>query len=187
MNPRLPLLLNLVVLIVTVVVVVAHSDSQERVLRATTRMACEVTAAPSPWYRDSVTQSGAGTQARAVSGGGAINGAINGAIRGGIGQVSHIRLLKYLARVDGLEQLSPSQLDAVYEALEHCCRVLVEAGGGVRERSVNRSLGGAGARRSAEAARDRAEREVESRLRAAAIPDGELLARLVRVVVSSAG
>ena len=179
MNPRLPLLLNLVVLIVTVVVVVAHSDSQERVLRATTRMACEVTAAPSLWYRHAADQRRAADQER--------DEAVDGAIRGGIGQVSHIRLLKYLARVDGLEELSPSQLDAVYEALENCCRVLVEAGGGVRERSVNRSLGGAGARRSAEEARDRAEREVESRLRAAAIPDGELLARLVRVVVSSAG
>jgi len=184
-NPRLPLLLNLVVLIVTVIVVVAHSDSQERVLRATTRMACEVTAAPSPWFRgvadprEAADPRGDETRIGGV--------AIDGAIRGGIGQVSHIRLLKYLARVDGLEELSPSQLDAVYEALENCCRVLVVAGGGVRERSVNRSLGGAGARRSAEEARDRAQREVESRLRAAAIPDGELLARLVRVVVSSAG
>jgi len=171
-NSQLTLLLNLAVLIVTVIVVVAHADSQERVLRATTRMVCD-----SPLPRDVVDRyAQEATLARQ-------RGAADGAIGGAIGQVSHIRLLKYLSRVDGLEALSPGQLEAVYEALEDCCRVLVEAGVRVRRTSTS----GARARSSAEAARERAEQQVTRRLRAAAIPEGELLARLVRVVVSSAG
>jgi len=194
-NPRLPLLLNLAVLIVTVVLVVAHTDAQDRVLRVTTRMACEP--APLPYgtgpqrmgsvgvgvgraaFRDA-PESGEGASGEGASGVGASG---DGAIPGAIGQLSHIRLLKYLARVDGLEELSAAQLEAVYGALEDCCRLLVQAGRGVRAAPA----GGADTRRSAAATRSRVEDTVERRLREAAIPEGELLARLVRVVVSSAG
>ena len=178
MNPRLPLLLNLIVLIVTVVVVVAHTESQDRVLRVTTRMACE-SPPPLRWPVRQDAQAGdpeGGDRAEEA-------GASPGAISGAIGQLSHIRLLKYLARVDGIDQLSADQLEAVYAALEECCHALVEA-----ERSVRTvSGGGAGARRAAAAARSRVEDAVAHRLRAADVPDGALLARLVRVVVSSAG
>ncbi|MHC4955736.1 MAG: hypothetical protein ACYTGZ_17935 [Planctomycetota bacterium] len=171
MRPRLVLLLNVAVLIVNFVLVIAASDSQERVLRATTRMACECPALPSPYLRTEAPDSTAADRPE------------RGAIGGAIGQVPHIRLLKYLSRVDGLDSLSGKQLNAVYSALEHCCRALVEAGDRVRRAPT----GGAAARRSAEAARERVEQEVADRLRAAEIQDRGLVARLVRVVVSSAG
>ena len=49
MRPRLVLLLNLAILIVNFVLIIAASDSQERVMRATTRMACEPAALPNPY------------------------------------------------------------------------------------------------------------------------------------------
>lgn len=175
--PRVPLLLNLAILVVNFILIVAHTDSQERVLRATTRMACE-TPAPRYWRSrelgweddDSVASSSKSDRNR-------------DAMAGTIGQVPHARLLKYLSRVQGLDALSSAQLDAVYSALEHTCRALLEAG----ERVRSTPRGGAAARRTAAEARERIEREVTDRLRGAQIQDDRLLARLVRVVVSSAG
>jgi len=174
--PRVPLLLNLAILVVNFILIVAHTDSQERVLRATTRMACE---SPVPgWLRSRETDS---LDYRDESSSTAAG--MSDAEAGAIGQVPHARLLKYLSRVRGLDTLSSAQLDAVYAALEHTCRALLDAG--KRVRSTPR--GGAAARRSATEARERIEREVADRLRGAQIQDDRLLARLVRVVVSSAG
>ena len=190
---RFMVLLNLAVLVVNFVLVVAHSDTQERVLRATTRMACDSPAPP--WLRarafaDLSRREASGRRgaldARRVADAGGRTGAQGGAqhsLGGAIGQVPHARLLKYLARVEGLDALSSPQLDAVYGALEHTCRALLQAS----ERVRRRKHGGAGARRSAEQARERIEQDVANRLRQAQIQDDQLLARLVRVVVSSAG
>ena len=175
--PRVPLLLNLAILVVNFILIVAHTDSQERVLRATTRMACEM---PAPGY---VRSRELGWEDDGSVASSSKSDRNRDAMAGTIGQVPHARLLKYLARVQGLDTLSSAQLDAVYSALEHTCRALLEAG----ERVRSTPRGGAAACRTAAEARERIEREVADRLRGAQIQDDRLLARLVRVVVSSAG
>jgi len=186
-----PLLLNLAILVVNFILIVAHTDSQERVLRATTRMACE-TPAPRYWRSRGESPRSRGESPRSRELGWEDDDSVasssksdrnRDAMAGTIGQVPHARLLKYLSRVQGLDALSSAQLDAVYSALEHTCRALLEAG----ERVRSTPRGGAAARRTAAEARERIEREVTDRLRGAKIQDDRLLARLVRVVVSSAG
>ena len=152
MSPRSVCLLNLLILVVNFVLVCVHSDTEVRVLRATTRAAAAPVVRVRPVgreYRDSADA---------------------------IGPIPHTRLLKFLALLDGALDLSAAQREAVYEALAHCCEALPRAAESVR------SSGG-----DARAARDRVEREVGALLRAAAIEDDATVARLVRVVVASAG
>ncbi|MHC4939324.1 MAG: hypothetical protein ACYTHK_10175 [Planctomycetota bacterium] len=92
----------------------------------------------------------------------------------GIGAVPHTRLLKFLALLD--TELPAPQREAVFAALEHCCVELPRAA------ALVRASGG-----DPRVARTRIEHEVADRLRGAAIADDETLARLVRIVVSSAG
>jgi len=161
MSPRVPLLLNLLILVVNFVLLCAHADSDARVLRATTR------AAEIPLFRPRWTP---------VSASGAVaNRDTTPGARGAIGPIPHTRLLKFLARLDGSAELSGPQREAVYDALAHCCEALPRAARSVRS-----------GRGDPRVARDRIEREVADRLRSARIRDEEL-ARLVRVVVASAG
>jgi hypothetical protein len=87
--------------------------------------------------------------------------------------------VKYLARFDRTHQLTAPQVAALYRALEDCAAELTR--GGRRLRVVRDD--GDHARRLVE----RIERKVAETLKAADVPEGETLARLVRVVMASAG
>lgn len=92
------------------------------------------------------------------------------------------RLVKYLGRLERLADLTPRQVRALCLALDDCSDELAQGGEALR-----RGLRGAHAQRLLGDLRARVERKVESTLRAADVADGELLARLVRIVVASAG
>ena len=163
MSPRTPLLLNLVILLVNFVLLCANAASDDRMFRAARRSA----AAPVPWRRlvTAVPESPPGSHPPHA----------NRATPGAIGPIPHTRLLKFLAVADGGNELSPAQRAAVVDALESCCRSLRSA-----------SQAWLRAVEDPRAARERIVRDVTDRLRAAQLPD-EALARLVRVVVASAG
>jgi len=124
------------------------------------RAATRAAAAPIPWRVSERRPDRANGDARA----------------GAIGPIPHTRLLKFLALLEGAEALSAPQREAVYEALAHCCEELPRAA------ELVRASGG-----DPRAVRERVEHEVADRLRAAAIADDAIVARLVRVVVASAG
>jgi len=162
MSPRTPLLLNLVILLVNFVLLVAHAASEDRVFRAARQSA----AAPAPWRR---------LVHRPVATPGFDGSDTNRATGGAIGPIPHTRLLKFLSVADDADELSPAQREAVVDALEACCRSLRSASAAwLRETENPRT------------ARERIVRDVAARLRAAELPD-DALARLVRVVVASAG
>jgi hypothetical protein len=93
------------------------------------------------------------------------------------------RLVKFLARAEELDRLTPAQVDALYLAHDHCRSELEEGG----ERLRRAAHGGARTRRLLGDLRARVRRNVEDTFRAADVSDRELLARLVRVVLASAG
>lgn len=96
-----------------------------------------------------------------------------------LGAVPLARFVKYLARLDRSQQLAPHQVSALYRALEDCAAELSR--GGRRLRTVRDD--GDRARKLVE----RVQRQVAATLKAADVPEGETLARLVRVVMASAG
>jgi len=147
MSPRIPLLLNLLVLVVNFVLVCAIAENDARAAAAPL---------PAPVLRPAPPP--------------------NRANDGAIGPVPHTRLLKFLARLDGAADFSRPQHEAVYDALAHCCAAMPRAAEGVRR-----------TRGDPRAARARIEAEVAARLRAAEFRDDAVVARLVRVVVASAG
>ena len=157
MSPRIPLLLNVLILIVNFVLVCVLAENDGRALRATARAAAAPI--PMPVFRPEVRSAPPA----------------NRASRDAIGPIPHTRLLKFLARLDGAGDFSRPQREAVYDALAHCCAAMPRAAEGVRRSRGDPRL-----------ARERIEREVAARLRAAAFRD-DAVARLVRVVVASAG
>jgi hypothetical protein len=70
---------------------------------------------------------------------------------------------------------------AVHEAFRACCGEFARGAGAWHERD------GASARAGLAAVRERANRNAAATLRAARIPEGPTLARLVRIIVASAG
>jgi len=95
MSPRIPLLLNLLVLVVNFVLVCAIAENDDRALRVTTRAAAAPL--PAPVLRPAPPP--------------------NRANDGAIGPVPHTRLLKFLARLDGAADFSRPQREAVYDAM----------------------------------------------------------------------
>ena len=98
-------------------------------------------------------------------------------------RVPAARFVKYLGRLERLPDLTPGQMRALCLALEYCCDELARGGAALRRRPP----GGADARLFLGDLHARVHRNVESTLRAADVADGELLARLVRIVLASAG
>lgn len=84
------------------------------------------------------------------------------------------RLVKYLARLPELERLDQRQIAALRRAFERSFATL----------SAERALGRP---RAADELVGAVRRDVEQALRRAAVPEGELLRRLVRIVVSATG
>ena len=148
---RVTLLLNLAILVVNFALACGATETQVRVLRSTAR----TLATPSVprWL-------GPPPERR-------------------LGAVPLARFVKYLARLDRTQRLTPPQVAALYRALEDCAAELTR--GGRRLRVVRDD--GDHARRLVE----RLERRIAATLKAADVPEGETLARLVRVVMASAG
>lgn len=148
---RVMLLLNLAVLVVNFALTCGATETQVRVLRSTAR----TLATPSTLRR-----LGPPPERR-------------------LGAVPLARFVKYLARLDRRQQLTPPQVAALYRALEDCAAELTR--GGRRLRVVRDD--GDHARRLVE----RVQQRIAATLKAADVPEGETLARLVRVVMASAG
>ena len=99
------------------------------------------------------------------------------------GPPATVRLVKFLARLEELDRLTSEQVTALCVAHDACFRRLSQAGTELRSAALN----GARAREVLGDLRARAARDVEATLRGAAVADGELRARLVRIVLASAG
>jgi hypothetical protein len=153
---RVTLLLNLAILVVNFALACGATETQVRVLRSTAR----TLATPSVPSRLGLRRLGPPPERR-------------------LGAVPLARFVKYLARLDGTQRLTPPQVAALYRALEDCAAELTR--GGRRLRVVRDD--GDHARRLVE----RLERRIAATLKAADVPEGETLARLVRVVMASAG
>ncbi|MHC4134915.1 MAG: hypothetical protein ACYTDU_15485 [Planctomycetota bacterium] len=162
MNHRVILLLNLAVLVVNFFVSLGATETQTRVLRTTARVAFSQPLVP-PMPRPRPAPMAPAPTAREPS--------------------PMARLVKFLARSEELDRLTPAQVDALYLAHDHCRHELEE--GGVRLRGA--AYGGAHTRRLLGDLRARVRRNVEDTFRAAEVSDREVLARLVRVVLASAG
>jgi len=154
MGSKITLLLNVAVLVTNFVVCLGATETQVQVARAAVRTVCAVPCAPRIPPPPAAPPPAAGA-----------------------------RLVKCLARLDGLDRLTPAQVEALFLAHDHCRRELAAGG----ERLLAAAHDGARARAHVEALRARVSRDVAATLKAAQVPDGELLARLVRVVMASAG
>jgi len=161
------LLLNLGILVVTFFVSLGGSETQARLLRTTGRVAFAgaLPAAPS---------------AAAPPHG---EGRVPEEARPGADGPRRARLLRYLARLPGGRELAPLQVRGLFDALDACCADLAMEEGLLRARSFDL----AGASAPLDLLPQRLERTVSAALRAARIPEGEMLDQLVRLVVSSAG
>jgi hypothetical protein len=152
------LLVNLAVLVVNFVVAWSTTDSHVCVLRTSARVAHSAPllapAAPEVRAREEEAAS-----------------------------VPRTRLLKYLARLEEIDRLSPQQVAALCRAFEAACEGLSDPDALARVRG----LGGPAASRLVAGMDDRIRRQVSETLRAADVPEGELLQKLVRIVLSSAG
>ena len=161
MKSNLVLLLNLAVLVVNFVVAVGVSESQNRTLRATARVAYAAPPSrlPAPSMRLSKPP---GSEA---------------------GPVPRARLVKYLGKLRQIDRLSAGQIAALHGGLLDSVRVLDEMGGQLarpaHDGAAVRELIGSGQRRI--------RHRVSERLRRAALPEDELFDQLVRIVISSAG
>lgn len=171
MSPRSSVLLNLLILVVHFVLIAAQTETEGRFMRATMRVHA-IPAVRLP------ALSGVALPVRVRSDDSVLSR--SQAAGGAIGTISHARLAKYLARLEqersGSIALTAAQRDAVFEALAQC----------------GRDYAAAAARWRSDPAKWRAKYEtvehtVMQRLRSAAIRDEAKLARLVRIVVSSAG
>jgi hypothetical protein len=152
------LLVNLAVLLANFAVAWSTTDSHVRVLRTSARVAHSVPLAAH------LAPAAPAREGEAAS-------------------VPRTRLLKYLARLEELDRLSPQQVAAVCRAFEAACEGLSDPDALARVRG----LGGPDASRLVAGMDDRVRSQVAETLRAADVPEGELLHKLVRIVVSSAG
>lgn len=156
MKHRVILLLNLAVLVVNFLVSLGATETQTRVLRTTARVAFSQPLVPPVSPLPGSTASRSGPTAR---------------------------LVKFLARAEELDRLTPAQVDALYDAHDYCRHELEQVGEELR----GAAFGGARMRRLLGDLSARVRRQVEDTFRAAEVSDRELLARLVRVVLASAG
>lgn len=161
MRQRVILLLNLAILVANFALALGSSESQVRVLRATSRVAHEL---PTPRI---VVERPAPPFPAPPAG----------------PAPADLRLLRYLGRIPEVDRLSPDQMEAVRGCLDYCCRVLREEGCEL----VARAADGASLRRAADGLRERLRDNVARSLDEAAIPDERLRSTLLRVVLSSAG
>jgi hypothetical protein len=161
MRHRVILLLNLAVLVVNFFVSLGATETQTRVLRTTARVAFSQPLVP-PTRPPPAAPPPAPIARESFP---------------------MARLVKFLARSQELDRLTAAQVDALYDAHDYCRHELEE--GGVRLRGA--ACGGARTRRLLGDLRARVRRNVEDTFRAAEVSDRELLARLVRVVLASAG
>ena len=161
MSHKAALLLNLAILVTGFVVALGVTESQVGVLRTTARVAY---AAPPAIARPQPERVSAPTPAHA-------------------GAVPRARLLKYLGRLEGLERLTSEQVVALLACHDHCRGELSEEGA----RLWAGALDGARVRQRLGDVEARMRRTIETRLRAAGLPEGPLLSMLVRIVVSSTG
>lgn len=157
------LLLNVAVLAVNFALSLGATDTQAKVLRTTARLGCgapvvAVRAAPAPAPAPAPPLHPAAPDAPTA------------------------RLVKFLARAEELDGLSPRQVEAVRQAAVGCRRALARSAAALRG-----AVDGARARRALGDVEARVRREVAAALRAARVPEGEVLARLVRIVMASAG
>jgi len=161
MKHRVILLLNLAVLVVNFFVSLGATETQTQVLRTTARVAFSQPLVLPPRPRPaSLPPAPAAREPSPMA-----------------------RLVKFLARSEELDRLTAAQVDALFVAHDHCRQELEEGGGKLR----GTAYGGAHARRLLGDLRARVRRNVEDTFRAAEVSDRELLARLVRVVLASAG
>jgi len=161
MNHRVILLLNLAVLVVNFFVSLGATETQAQVLRTTARVAFSQPLVLPP--RPLPAPKAPAPAAREPS--------------------PTARLVKFLARSEELDRLTPAQVDALFLAHDYCRHELEEGGGKLR----GATYGGADTRRLLGDLRARVRRNVEDSFRAAEVSDREVLARLVRVVLASAG
>jgi hypothetical protein len=160
MKSNVVLLLNLAVLVVNFVVAVGVSESQNRTLRATARVAYASPPArrPAPEIP---------RVARAPD----------------VGPVPRARLVKYLGKLRRIDRLSAAQIAAVHGGLADSVRVLDELGGQLARPARD----GAAARELIGSGQQRIRHRVAERLRRAALPEDDFFDQLVRIVISSAG
>lgn len=156
MKHRVILLLNLAVLVVNFIVSLGATETQARVLRTTARVAFSQPLVPLPSTASAPTEPQPTPTAR---------------------------LVKFLARAEELDRLTPAQVDALYDAHDYCRQELERRGVELR----GGAYGGARTRRLLADLRTRVRRQIEDTFRAAEVSDRELLAGLVRVVLASAG
>lgn len=149
MNAKSVLLLNLAVLVANFGVALSASDVQTRVLRTTARAA----------YSQPVP-------------------ALPAAPPGRTSAPADARLVKYLAKLRGLDQLTRAQLGEVCRCLDWCTTVF--------QRAALRIRAGRGAPYF-DALMKRVREEIDERLAAAKVADERLRAELVRIVLSSTG
>jgi len=161
MHDKVILLLNLAVLVTNFFVSLGATETQARVLRTTARVAYSEPIPPRPPRAEPAP---APPPPRPDAG------------------VPTVRLVKFLARVDELDRLTSSQVEALFRATRDCNATLARGGEALRGRAD-----GSRARALLGDMQARVRRRVASRLRAADVPEGDLLARLVRIVVASAG
>ena len=161
MNHRVILLLNLAVLVVNFFVSLGATETQARVLRTTARVAFSQPLVLPP--RPHPAPAAPAPTVREPS--------------------PMARLVKFLARSEELDRLTPAQVDALYLAHDYCRQELEAEGDKLR----GAAYGGAHTRRLLGDLRARVRRNVEDTFRAAEVSDREVLARLVRVVLASAG
>ena len=162
MNHRVILLLNLAVLVVNFFVSLGATEAQTQVLRTTARVAFSQPLVPRACLHPAAAAAPAPT----------------------VREPSPMaRLVKFLARSEELDRLTPAQVDALYLAHDYCRHELEAEGGKLR----GAAYGGAHTRRLLGDLRARVRRNVEDTFRAAEVSDREVLARLVRVVLASAG
>jgi len=161
MNHRVILLLNLAVLVVNFFVSLKATETQAYVLRTTARVAFSqpLVLPPRPLPAPRTPPPAAREPSPTA------------------------RLVKFLARSEELDRLTPAQVDAVFFAHDYCRHELEEGGGKLR----GAAHGGADTRRLLGDLRARVSRNIEDTFRAAEVSDREVLARLVRVVLASAG
>ena len=160
MKHRVILLLNLAVLVVNFFVSLGATETQTQVLRTTARVAFSQPLVPR-------SRPPAPLPPGPVS----------------LDPSPTARLVKFLARSEELDRLTAAQVDALFGAHDYCRAELEE--GGVKLRGA--AYGGARTRRLLGDLRARVRKSVEDTFRAADVSDRELLARLVRVVLASAG
>ena len=154
MRHNVPLVLNAAILLVNFAVSLGSTDTQIQIARAAVRTVAEPAPAPAP-------PAAPVEDPRAPA----------------------VRLVKYLARLRGLETLSPDQIEALRLAHDYCWQELTSGGEQLRGADYD----GARTRIVLSELRARVSRNVEATLKAANVPEGELLARLVRIVMASAG